>query len=40
MIIELENINVKWVLLIRGTCMLLVNRKVTMGIRTLLGMHS
>jgi hypothetical protein len=40
MITELGNIHVKWKLLIESTCMLLVNRKVTMWIRILLGVHS
>jgi hypothetical protein len=40
MIIELENIHAKWSLLIKGTCMLPVNRKVTMWIGVLLGVRS
>jgi hypothetical protein len=40
MIIELENKHVKWSLLIEETCVLPVNRKVTMWIRTLLRVYS
>jgi hypothetical protein len=39
MIIELGNIQAKWMLLIEGTCMLSVNRKVTVWIRILLGVR-
>jgi hypothetical protein len=38
--IELGNIHVKWKLLIQSTCILLVNRTVTVWIRILLGVHS